>query len=362
MRQYRLQSIALTLAVIAVSIGLLCGCGKRSQMSNRVIVQNETFTLTGDSVIEDTVFAVAVKPDRIETNITMDRLDSMYGHIDPAKVQFTHGRPWRMRKTRPAMMPEYESDQPLVDALYNMSVERIADAIDNNGRFHVTHNISRLYCSIYLSLAALKPHQSMATLRTLVDKDSIIMQREGQWPVFSDHIGWATAAWEVYKTTGDRQWLAYCKHVIEKTLDINSQVLVDQSNGLIHGAGYTTCDQDRVLIMCGKASVLCGDGPAVRAPVDFPGAVCDHRFDRQRHAGLQPDTSVLHPVIRDFRILMHPGPDPVTYQIPHDAEASLGSVISDGPADIVQVVARLRVLQSFKEGLPGHIDQVLCFL
>lgn len=240
MRQYRLQSIALTLAVIAVSIGLLCGCGKRSQMSNRVIVQNETFTLTGDSVIEDTVFAVAVQPDRIETNITMDRLDSMYGHIDPAKVQFTHGRPWRMRKTRPAMMPEYESDQPLVDALYNMSIERIADAIDNNGRFHVTHNISRLYCSIYLSLAALKPHQSMATLRTLVDKDSIIMQREGQWPVFSDHIGWATAAWEVYKTTGDRQWLAYCKHVIEKTLDINSQVLVDQSNGLIHGAGYTT--------------------------------------------------------------------------------------------------------------------------
>ena len=228
------------LAVFIVGFGLLCGCGGRNQMSSHAIVQNETFTVTGDSVIEDTVFAVAVKPDRIETNITMGRLDSLYSHIDPEKVQFTHGSPWRMRQTRPAMMPEYKSEQPLVDALYNMSVERIADAIDNNGRFNVTHNISRLYCSIYLSLAALKPHQSMATLRTLVDRDSIIMQREGQWPVFSDHIGWATAAWEVYKTTGDRQWLAYCKHVIEKTLDINNQILLDQNTGLIHGAGYTT--------------------------------------------------------------------------------------------------------------------------
>lgn len=240
MKANRMQSIAMTLTVMAVSLGLLCGCGGRSQMSNQVIVQNDTFTLTGDSVIEDTVFAVAIKPDRIETNITMSRLDSLYGHVDSSRVQFTHGRPWRMRKDRPSMMPEYESEQPLVDALYNMSIERIADAIDNNGRFHVTHNISRLYCSIYLSLAALKPHQSMATLRTLVDKDSIIMQREGQWPVVSDHIGWATAAWEVYKTTGDRQWLAYCKHVIEKTLDINSKVLVDHNTGLIHGAGYTT--------------------------------------------------------------------------------------------------------------------------
>lgn len=234
-----MQSIAVTLAVVTVSFVLLCGCGGRNQMSSHAIVQNETFTLTGDSVIEDTVFAAA-KPDRIETNITMSRLDSLYGHVDSSQVQFTHGSPWRMRKTRPAMMPEYKSDQPLVDALYNMSIERIADAIDNNGRFNVTHNISRLYCSIYLSLAALKPHQSMATLRTLVDRDSIIMQREGQWPVVSDHIGWATAAWEVYKTTGDRQWLAYCKHVIEKTLDINNQVLLDQTTGLIHGAGYTT--------------------------------------------------------------------------------------------------------------------------
>lgn len=227
--------------VVALSLLALCGCGGRSEMSSRVIVQNETFTLTGDSVIEDTIFASAVAPGRIESNLTMSRLDSLYSHVDTTRVRFVHGRPWRMRLPRPAMMPEYSSPQPLVDALYNMSVDYMTDAIDSSGRFAVSQrNYSRLYCSIFLSLAALKPHQSMETLRALVDRDSIIMQREGQWPVVSDHIGWVTAAWEVYKTTGDREWLEYCQHVIEKTLSINRAVLLDHKLGLIHGAGYTS--------------------------------------------------------------------------------------------------------------------------
>ena len=240
MLKNRMQNIVRMLAALVVSTLLLWSCGGRKEMSNHVIVQNDTFIMTGDSIIEDTVFAIAVKPDHIENNITLDRLDSLYSHVDTQRVQFVQGRPWHKRQQHPSMMPEYHSEQPLVDALYNMSAERIVDAIDGHGCFNGSHNISRLYCSIYLSLAALKPHQSMATLRTLVDRDSIIMQREGQWPVVSDHIGWATAAWEVYKTTGDREWLAYSKHVIEKTLSINSKVLVDHNTGLTHGAGYTT--------------------------------------------------------------------------------------------------------------------------
>jgi len=225
---------------LILGIVFLCACSGRKEMSSRVIVQNETFTLTGDSIIEDSVFAYALTPEKIENNITITRLDSLYRSVDTARVRFVRGKTWKMRQPRPIMMPEYNSRQPLIDALYNMSVDCIADAMDNSGRFAVTqNNYSRLYCSIYLSLAALKPHQCMATLRALVDNDSIIMQREGQWPVVSDHIGWATAAWEVYKSTGDREWLAYCYHVIKKTLSINRAVLLDNNTGLIHGAGYT---------------------------------------------------------------------------------------------------------------------------
>ena len=231
----------MVLAAVVAGMALLAACSKHSEMSSHVIVQNGTFTLTGDSIIEDSVFAYAPPSrDHIVNNITMSRLDSLYRHVDTARVRFVQGRPWRMRNPRPALMPEYSSQQPLVDALYNLSVDHLTAAIDRSGAFAVSQsNYSRMYCSIFLSLAALKPHQSMATLRALVDRDSIIMQREGQWPVVSDHIGWATAAWEVYKTTGDRQWLAYCRHVIAKTLTINHAVLMDQGTGLVHGAGYT---------------------------------------------------------------------------------------------------------------------------
>lgn len=228
--------------LMAVAMGvLLYACRGRGEMSNQMIVQCEQFMLTGDSLSQGQLHAHATKTrDRIVTNMTAAAADSLYGRDDTTgQVRFVQGKAWKMRRQRPALMPAYDSRQPLVDALYNMSTEGIADAMSADGQFQVTHNVSRLYCSIYLSLAALKPHQSMATLRALVDRDSIIMQREGQWPVVSDHIGWATAAWEVYKVTGDRQWLAYCHHVIEKTLRINRDVLLDHGTGLMHGAGYT---------------------------------------------------------------------------------------------------------------------------
>ncbi len=236
-----IQSIGLMLATAVVGVLLLCSCQGRQEMSSGVIVQNDSFTMTGDSVIEDSIYAVALSRERIKTNITTARLDSLYRQVDTSRVRFAQGKPWQMRKPRPVMMPEFDSQQPMVDALYNMSIDHIVDAIEGSGRFAVSQsNYSRLYCSIFLSLAALKPHQSMATLRSMVDRDSIIMQREGQWPVVSDHIGWATAAWEVYLATGDRNWLDYSYHVIKKTLGINRAVLLDQSTGLIHGAGYTS--------------------------------------------------------------------------------------------------------------------------
>ncbi len=240
MNRYRTQSIVWMLAALAVSV-ILCACDGHIEMSNQVIVQNEIFTMTSDSIIEDTIYACALPSGLIQSNITTTRLDSLYSQVDSGRLRFVEGRRWRPRAKHPVMMPEYNSDQPLIDALYDMSIDRIAQAVDNTGHFAPTQkNYSRLYCSIFLSLAALKPHQSMETLRSIVDKDSIIMQREGQWPVVSDHIGWATAAWEVYKTTGDRKWLSYCRRVIEKTLNINRNVLLDHETGLIHGAGYTS--------------------------------------------------------------------------------------------------------------------------
>ena len=54
MKGNRTRGIALMLAAFAVGAILLCSCGDGKSMSSQVIVQNETFTMTGDSIIEDT--------------------------------------------------------------------------------------------------------------------------------------------------------------------------------------------------------------------------------------------------------------------------------------------------------------------
>ena len=133
-------------ALVALAVGLLlCACGGRKEMSNQVIVQNEQFTVTADSIIEDTVVAWIPKSnDRIASNLTLARLDSMYGQESVSPVSFVQGRAWRLREKRPTMMPEFKSGLPMVDMLYNMSVEQIADAIDRNGHFIRNNNYSHL--------------------------------------------------------------------------------------------------------------------------------------------------------------------------------------------------------------------------
>ena len=229
----------LSLMVVAVGMLCLCGCHKGGETTSRAIVQNGRFTVTGDSIIEDTVFAcVARKGGRIASNLTLARLQAAYGD-SALGVRFVQGKAWHRRDKRPATLPQYSSEQRLVDALYDLSVDHIIDGIKSDGTLTVSSSNSRMYCAIFLSLAWLKPHQAMQTLKAMVDRDSIIMQIEGQWPVVSDHIGWTTAAWEVYKATGDREWLAYCYRVTEKTLSINRQVLQDYNTDLVHGAGFT---------------------------------------------------------------------------------------------------------------------------
>ena len=86
-----MRGIILMLAAIVVGL-LMCACGGRKEMSNRVIVQNETFTLTGDSVIEDSVIAFCPTPTSIESNVSLRRLDSLYGDVDSSQVRFVQGK------------------------------------------------------------------------------------------------------------------------------------------------------------------------------------------------------------------------------------------------------------------------------
>ena len=139
-------------------------------------------------------------------------------------------------------LPQYNSGQVLVDAIYNMSLECIKSNIrpDNTYRAGAawdgvwTRDVSY---SIYLALAYLDPQNAINSLRAKVKNGRIIQDTGtgGAWPVSSDRIVWAVAAWEIYKTTGDKQWLAEAYDIITASLKDDMLVVWDSEHRLMHG-------------------------------------------------------------------------------------------------------------------------------
>ncbi|MDE6276805.1 MAG: hypothetical protein K2M06_01705, partial [Muribaculaceae bacterium] len=87
------------------------------------------------------------------------------------------------------------------------------------------------------SMAYLQPEASKISLMKKVDSLGRIIQDTGSggaWPVSSDREIWALAAYELYKVTGDRQWLEYIYPVIKRSLD-DDLLTVSSPDGLVRG-------------------------------------------------------------------------------------------------------------------------------
>ena len=57
----------------------------------------------------------------------------------------------------------------------------------------------------------------------------------GAWPVSSDRTTWALAAWEIYKTTGDRTWLKQAYEIIKNSVEDDYKVIYDKTTGMYSG-------------------------------------------------------------------------------------------------------------------------------
>jgi hypothetical protein len=139
--------------------------------------------------------------------------------------------------------PSYESDQRLVDALYNLSLEELRQNVRADGAFMAgkkwtgvwTRDISY---SILLSLALVDPAGAKTSLMHKVTDDGRVIQDTGtggSWPVSTDRMTWALAAWEVYATTGDTTWLRKSYDIIRRSANADLQTAFDDSTGLFYG-------------------------------------------------------------------------------------------------------------------------------
>ena len=137
---------------------------------------------------------------------------------------------------------KYTSDQPLVDALFNLSLEEAIMNIEPDSTLRTgakwggvwTRDVSY---SILLAFAYHEPEVAKISLRRKVKRGRIIQDTGsgGAWPVSSDRTTWVLAAWEIYKATGDQAWLDEVYPIIKNTLEDDFLTIYDKKTGLYSG-------------------------------------------------------------------------------------------------------------------------------
>jgi hypothetical protein len=199
-----------------------------SSLTAQTLYQSKRFSVEADRVREGRFEARAVSANEIESN-----------YAPNGKGLETHR--WKLQEDISAY-PQLHSDRMLINALYNLSLEELRKDIRPDGAFMAgakwegvwTRDISY---SIVLALAAIEPEAAKASLLKKVARDRIIQDTGtgGSWPVSTDRMTWALAAWEVYQVTGDKDWLAQAFTIVRNSAADDEQVIFSEQTGLAFG-------------------------------------------------------------------------------------------------------------------------------
>lgn len=138
--------------------------------------------------------------------------------------------------------PSYHSDQLIVDALYNLSLEEALLNIESDSTLRTgakwggvwTRDVSY---STLLAFAYHEPEIAKISLMKKVKRNRIIQDTGsgGAWPISSDRTTWSLAAWEIFKVTGDMDWLRTAYRIIKNTLEDDYLTLHSDSTGMFRG-------------------------------------------------------------------------------------------------------------------------------
>jgi hypothetical protein len=174
--------------------------------------------------------------------------DGIYEVTVPVEAQYTRprvaqGRALWARHADLSAFPQLHSPELLLDALYAMSLEELTQLVREDGALSAgakwpgvwTRDVS--YSSV-LSLAIVAPDAVRKSLEAKVDSAGRIIQDTGtggSWPVSTDRMTWALAAWELYTVTGDRAWLRHAYDVIRRSAEADLHAVMDPETGLAMG-------------------------------------------------------------------------------------------------------------------------------
>lgn len=202
-----------------------------AQPSDKPIYQSDAFSVSGTQVVQGKYRATALSPTEIESN---------YQSLQTQTA--ATNKSWKLKKDISAF-PQLNTPNRLEKAIYNMSVEEMEKAIEKDSTLRTgiewpgvwTRDVSY---SIILSMAYMQPKVSQNSLMRKVNTNGRIIQDTGTggaWPASTDRMIWAVAAWEIYKVTGDQNWLRKVYPIIKNSIEDDMMVDHDTKTGLVKG-------------------------------------------------------------------------------------------------------------------------------
>lgn len=139
--------------------------------------------------------------------------------------------------------PQLQSTQRLQDAIYRLSLEELLQLVREDGALSAGAKWPGVWTrdvalSSILATAIVAPDATRKSLLAKVDPTGRIIQDTGtggSWPISTDRMVWALAAWEVYAVTGDRQWLQVAFSIIRRSAEADLHAARDRTTGLFNG-------------------------------------------------------------------------------------------------------------------------------
>ena len=210
---------------------LLIGLTSSAAAQADNIVATDAYRWVGDTIVQGDYKAYS--PDGVSLTSTYA---AQPGYFMPVNKE------WRLSRDISAY-PALRTPNKLHTALYNLALEEMINAVEPDTTLRTGKEWAGVWTrdvsySILLSMAYMQPQAAEISLRRKVNADGLIIQDTGSggaWPVSSDRMIWAVAAWELYKVTGNRQWLEYIYPVIKNSLADDERVTQSTASGLVKG-------------------------------------------------------------------------------------------------------------------------------
>ena len=205
--------------LILLTSMLLIAC-----QGEKTIYENGSYRMYSDRVEQGDFTGVAESPYRIVSNL--DGEDYV----------------WE-KKNDLSGFPQLVTPYLIEEAVYNIGVDECINAVEEDGTLRTglewggvwTRDVS--YSTI-LSMAYMQPEAAMTSLLCKINSKGEIIQDTGTggaWPCSTDREIWVGAAWELYKVTGDMNWLKKVYPAAKKSLEVDIRTVFEAETGLVKG-------------------------------------------------------------------------------------------------------------------------------